>query len=149
MRPTRRAVPYQPPPELEALENWINESPTDGVAIAVVHGAGGTGKTRLCVELGVLFRDHGWTVGFVPRGKQGSIDERFARGVEDSTGDALLFVDYADARDTDDLVDLLRAAYRTGWVRRVRLVFTTPRPDWWERVQTRMDDRRLGSRQRA
>lgn len=43
----------------------------------LVHGPGGTGKTRAMIEVAdTLTREHGWLAGFVPRGIRGAGPER-------------------------------------------------------------------------
>lgn len=142
VRPTRRAVPYQAPAHLEWLVNWATDRDNDdAVKVAVVHGAGGTGKTRLCVELGVALTEGSWVTGFVPRGIQGSVDEAVFAALERSSGDTLVVVDYADGRNTDDLLRLLAAARSHSGEGRLRVVLSS-RQDlgWWDRLEALMGE---------
>jgi tetratricopeptide (TPR) repeat protein len=50
--------------DLAALTAWCDENDED-VAVAVVHGVGGTGKSRLAAELCQRLRSEDWVAGFL------------------------------------------------------------------------------------
>ncbi|MBF6175696.1 P-loop NTPase [Nocardia blacklockiae] len=72
--PARRVVEFAPRPELAVLTRWCGHAAQQFVR--VVHGPGGTGKTRLGIELGVtLARDPDWIVGQLPTRSLGLLPE--------------------------------------------------------------------------
>jgi len=95
--PRARAIPlYGRIDELSGLESWAN-SPAP-ISIRVQIGGGGSGKTRLAMELCDRLADSGWDAGFVT-GREldrfGSLQNLATWGWSKPT---LIVVDYAAAR---------------------------------------------------
>ena len=92
LRPQAQVVPFWPRPELSELRGWCR-APVH-VAVRLVTGEGGAGKTRLAVQLARDMGDDGWQVLWVPPGV-----EPGAVGAARRDGrPALLLVDEVDAR---------------------------------------------------
>ncbi|MFB7476892.1 hypothetical protein [Kitasatospora sp. NPDC056184] len=92
--PEYQVVPFQARDELTVLLDWclaVADGPYTG--IAVLHGVGGAGKTRLAREVAHrLARDHGWYAGYLRTESSGPD----WLGVV--TSPTLVVLDYADAR---------------------------------------------------
>ncbi len=92
LSPEARVVPFWPRPELDELLRWCR---TPGqVAMRLVTGEGGAGKTRIAVELARILQDDGWESLWVPLGAESealSAARRIARPM-------VLLVDHAETR---------------------------------------------------
>jgi hypothetical protein len=97
-------VPFQRRDELTVLHDWCEQvAAGDLTGLAVVHGVGGAGKTRLALELADRLGADGWTAGVLPKSARDL-------GTLRATGSRLLVVvDYADGRvpHTTDLLQKL------------------------------------------
>ena len=110
-------VPYVPSDELDLLIEWVD--PVIGgseqagvgeqqkVALRVLTGVGGCGKTHLAAELCRRFSGQGWYTGFVP--KHPTLPPDALGWLTGVISPVLAVVDYADEFSTDDLVRLLKA----------------------------------------
>jgi CheY-like chemotaxis protein len=88
------------------LLDWCRQTTAgDSTGLAVVTGIGGSGKTRLALELANRLRREGWYAGTLPKGAAGV--DRLAGVVSP----VLVILDYADGRVTD--ATALLAALRT------------------------------------
>ncbi|MCX4750402.1 tetratricopeptide repeat protein [Kitasatospora sp. NBC_01287] len=112
LRAEHAAVRFQARDELTILTDWClstAEGPYTGVA--VIHGVGGAGKTRLALELAHrLATDHGWYTGCLRE----NADGRAWLGAV--TSPTLIVLDYADARAADarDLLAVLKRRTQRG-----------------------------------
>jgi PST family polysaccharide transporter len=92
LRPEAQVVPFWPRSELGELLDWC-KAPGQ-VAVRLVTGDGGAGKTRLAIELARVLGAAGWQALWVPPGKEaeavGTV-RRIARP-------AVLLVDYVETR---------------------------------------------------
>ena len=79
-------------------------------------GEGGSGKTRLALQLETELAGHGWRTLWVERGREGSA----VAAVRDSGEPAVLVVDYAETRP--GLAELLAEAAAAGGCPDVRVV---------------------------
>jgi tetratricopeptide (TPR) repeat protein len=114
--------------ELGLLEAWCEDG-RSGV-LRLVTGSGGSGKTRLALELTRRMQERGWLCVQVAEAKIESVLER-QRAIAPRAG-LLLVVDYAET--LAGLDDLLESAARdTGWVR--VLLLARHAGDWWQRLQ--------------
>jgi tetratricopeptide (TPR) repeat protein len=114
--------------ELADLEGWC----LDELAglVRLVTGGGGTGKTRLALELCRRMAGRGWQCVQVDEGTEGEVVqlERLAAG---PGARLLLVVDYAEARPR--LEELLKAGLRDEGRARV-LLLARHAGDWWQRL---------------
>jgi tetratricopeptide (TPR) repeat protein len=88
----------------DLCDRTVNGSRT---GIAVLAGAGGSGKTRLGLELADRMRRQGWYAGVLAEG----LDSTSMEWLAQVTTPLLVVVDYADARikDVQNLLQILRA----------------------------------------
>jgi len=127
-------VPFCSRPEYRELKEWaVGTAKSSGrkpdVSVAVLTGAGGTGKTRmaaqLCHDLEVL----GWYTGFAPAKSAMKNDE--LTYLAELTTELLVVVDYAEESRQEQLAALLRAL--RGRRSPTRIVLTARGIDsWWE-----------------
>jgi PST family polysaccharide transporter len=123
LRPEGRVVPFWPRPELDELLRW-SRAPGQ-VAIRLVTGEGGAGKTRLAVELARILEDDGWQPLWVPPGGEPgamSAARRIARptvllidDAETRTGLPGFLADTADGLGGPDLRVVLLARNSGDW----------------------------------
>ena len=104
MRARHGAVPYQQCDEIRQLREWATTTadataPSQGgrsgdIAVAVVTGAGGSGKTRLAAQLCHDLSSIGWYAGFLPLTVDVTDEELSA--LTEVTTELLVVVDYAE-----------------------------------------------------
>ena len=124
-------VPFYEPgrrSELEDLLSWCeDETP---VAVRLITGPGGAGKTRLLIEHGLRLEQRGWISGFIGADES---DENI-QILNRISIPTLIVVDYAETRP--DLTErLLRACYQATQhgSAKLRVVFLArARFDWWD-----------------
>ncbi|MGH4026194.1 MAG: hypothetical protein ACRDRV_16595, partial [Pseudonocardiaceae bacterium] len=116
--------------ELAELAAWRDDSEL-GLAVRLVHGPGGQGKTRLAAEFGQRCAKLGWTVAQAmhrsyPGAPTAALDPA---QVTDSSG-LLLIVDYAERWPISDLLALVQdSLLRTRLPTRV-LLLSRPAGGW-------------------
>ncbi|MFE2104758.1 hypothetical protein ACFXAF_02635 [Kitasatospora sp. NPDC059463] len=112
LRPEHNVVPFQARDELTVLTGWCR-SVAEGrhTGVAVVHGVGGAGKTRLALEVAHRLAERdGWYAGYLRKDTPG-LDWL---GVV--TSPTLVVLDYADARPAEarQLLSVLRRRTERG-----------------------------------
>ena len=123
LRAEYQIVPFHGREELcEEIEAWCRSDAP--VGIQVYAGPGGTGKTRLFIELCRRMGRNPWRTGFLDREAAEAppwLMDHLVEGAQNT----LIVVDYAETRRAE-LVPLLRRAARTPSGRRLRLHFARP-----------------------
>ena len=133
------AVPYQQCDEIRQLREWATTTadataPSQGghnadIAVAVVTGTGGSGKTRLAAQLCHELSSIGWYAGFLPSTVDVTDEELSA--LTEVTTELLVVVDYAEEARRGlvaRVVRKLRARHSP-----TRIVLTARGADaWWE-----------------
>jgi hypothetical protein len=127
LRAEAEIVPFWPRAELKELTSWLASS--HHVSIRLVTGEGGTGKTRLALQLAETASENGWHVRWVRAGTE----QAAARTARNVGGPALLVVDYAETRIglPGLLADVARHA--SGPDIRV-LLLARSAGDWWQQL---------------
>ncbi len=101
-------VPFADRDELTALIDWAC-APQAGngrdLALAVVTGAGGSGRTRLAVELCSALGRNGWGTGFVP--DPADLGDAELTWLAEMESHLLVVLDHAEERRTGNLARLL------------------------------------------
>jgi len=119
---------------LADLEAWrLSETP---VAVRIIHGPGGIGKTRLMIECLKPLQDSGWQVGFLRESTPENWFERLMQRHEP----LLVVIDYAESRAKlrDLLMPVLQFYQETRLrpniqVTPVRIVLLSRQiGDWWD-----------------
>jgi hypothetical protein len=129
---TDRPVPFHGRRvELDELVAWsTSQAP---LAVRLITGAGGMGKTRLLIELSRRLQRQGWRVGFLDARAPASdgLWSRLARGA----GPLLVVIDYAENRRAQ-VGALLRAVQANLGQRPVRLMLLArAADDWWDAMR--------------
>ena len=115
-------VPFTGRDKLTELTDWANKQPGEGredLAVAVVTGVGGSGKTRLAAELCSKLEKTGWVAGFVP--KTTELSEAELIWLTRVESHLLLVLDYAEESHKEELTRLLRRLRERGAPTRVVL----------------------------
>lgn len=129
---------------LAELARWRDAEQTEqagrsgrDVAVRLIHGPGGQGKTRLAGQVARLWRQQGWVVLAGHHRRDRSSADEFEIPAFDGAG-VLVVVDYAERWDTTDLLTLLRDAWLPGR-RPVRvLLLARPAGAWWTSMKWRI-----------
>ncbi|MEV7506424.1 hypothetical protein AB0O57_00525, partial [Streptomyces sp. NPDC091201] len=105
-------VPFQARDELTVLTHFCRTvAAGQHTGIAVIHGVGGAGKTRLALELAErMATREGWYTGYLREGSEG---RDWLGAVASPT---LIVLDYAEARaaDAQDLLSILKRRIERG-----------------------------------
>ena len=120
-------VPYVGRPALDdALREWTDGA--DLFAVALVVGAGGTGKTRLAAATCGRLRQAGWDVG--------RVEDPGAIAVDQLGAQTLMVVDYAEHQDLESIRELVTAVAERPGGGKVRLLLLARHDHyWWEWVR--------------
>jgi glycosyltransferase involved in cell wall biosynthesis/tetratricopeptide (TPR) repeat protein len=118
-------------PQLDSLREWTKDVEWM-VAVRLITGGGGSGKTRLALELCRRMADEGWRVGLLDRGAEAGDVGRVWRALRGLTRPLLIVVDYAETRQ-HLLLKLLKAVLLEGSELPVRiLLLARDGGEWWE-----------------
>ncbi|MGA4960478.1 tetratricopeptide repeat protein [Streptomyces lavendulocolor] len=125
--------------DLDELAHW-RDDPAPELAVRLVHGPGGQGKTRLAARFADLSREAGWTVWQAAVNETGADPIATSAPPETGTG-ILLVVDYAERWPVPDLRRLLQEPllHRTAAPVRI-LLLARPAGIWWESLDTWIND---------
>ena len=137
LRAEEEVVPFDPNRvgELTELMAWATEGDLPD-AVRLVIGGGGTGKTRLALELCKRLNAIGWHCGFVPA-ESDLIRARAAwRLSDEGQYSTLAVIDYAETKQ-ETLLQLVSDLVRhrsSGKKRRRLLLIARDAGDWWENL---------------
>ena len=135
LRAEEARVPFDPDAEpfLQAQLAWAAD-PEFGVALRLITGAGGAGKTRLSLEMCRRLSEQGWESGFLKSDINVAAYKSLADGVERSQRPWLIVVDYAEARQ-DALIALTQALTKRQLNHKVRLLLLArDAGEWWDQL---------------
>ncbi|MEU8365330.1 hypothetical protein AB0C27_55880 [Nonomuraea sp. NPDC048882] len=129
---------------LAELRDWRDGDAQEGVAVHLIHGPGGQGKTRLAGHVAELWRREGWVVLAAHHRRDRSAPDAFIVPDVAAAVGVLVVVDYAERWDTADLLSLLAdTQIRRGLPVRV-LLLARPAGTWWQSLEYRIQrDRHL------
>ncbi|MCC9311275.1 tetratricopeptide repeat protein [Kitasatospora sp. RB6PN24] len=117
--------------ETDSLLEWRDDSEEPGLAVRLLYGPGGQGKTRLAGHFAELSRRSGWAVWQAEQqpGRHG----RAAPPVPDAAAGILVVVDYAERWSVDALCELFEdpALFHRGAPVRLLLLSRTAGL-WWQ-----------------
>lgn len=125
LRPENKIVEFWPRSELDALLEWCQTG--EPVGISLVTGAGGSGKTRLALQLCEVLRDKDWLPLWVrPGGEYKAVSAAIS-----SSQPCILVVDYAETRDS--LAQLIQDAVSAPSGPTVRIILLARSAGkWWQ-----------------
>ena len=132
-------VPYQQCTEMRRLRAWATttadaSAPSQGgrsgdIAVAVVTGAGGSGKTRMAAQLCHDLSTIGWYTGFLPSTTEVTDEELAALAAV--TTELLVVVDYAEEARRGLIARVVRALRARESATRIVLTARGAKT-WWE-----------------
>ena len=132
-------VPYQQCAEMRRLRAWATttadaSAPSQGgrsgdIAVAVVTGAGGSGKTRMAAQLCHDLSTIGWYAGFLPSTTEVTDEELAALAAV--TTELLVVVDYAEEARRGLIARVVRALRARESATRIVLTARGAKT-WWE-----------------
>lgn len=129
LRPEYGVAPFHPAREaaLAELRDWAGSDAP--LAIRLIHGRGGAGKTRLATELVSELRGS-WRAGLLdahePTAPRAAIAALF-----DDTRPTLVVIDYAETR-REEIVQVIEEAARERPTRRRILLVARAKAEWWD-----------------
>jgi tetratricopeptide (TPR) repeat protein len=136
LRAEYAVVPFQNRDELTVLQDWCRQvADGDRTGLAVVHGVGGAGKTRLVLELAHRLRATGWHAGVLPQQTDAAV-------LTTVTEPVLVVVDYADGRVSDVIALLKTLRRRKGSPAVVVLTARSIEGEWLPEIIGSLDDDR-------
>ncbi|MGW2329111.1 tetratricopeptide repeat protein [Streptomyces sp. NPDC001700] len=125
--------------ELDTLRSW-----RDGcrerthVAVRLIHGPGGQGKTRLAAQAARTWRQDGWnTFHANPRPNRSTRPAPEIQPSEYPSG-TLIVVDYAQEWDTDNLLRLIHDMSSPGAAPVLILLLARSAGTWWQILESRL-----------
>jgi len=132
LRPDREVVGFIDRPELARLREWCDTA--EQPPVLLLTGAGGTGKTRLALQLARDREARGWVCRAITPGEEASmIPAVRAR----TTRPVLLVADYAETRS--GLAALLRAVSAEGDGQLRVLLLARSTGEWWQQLAASTD----------
>ncbi|MCF3180384.1 tetratricopeptide repeat protein [Streptomyces polychromogenes] len=122
-------IRFHPRDELDFLRDWFQAPDPLGprTRIALLHGVGGSGKTRLAAELARRLSDTGWYAGFLVRDP----DPRDRAWLSEVASPLLVVVDYVEDRKSADVINVLRTL-RDREAPACLLLTARTVSGWWE-----------------
>ncbi|MEU5893533.1 ATP-binding protein, partial [Streptomyces sp. NPDC047461] len=123
------AIRFYPRDELDFLQDWFQAPDPLGprTRIALLHGVGGAGKTRLAAELAHRLSATGWYTGFLVRDP----DPQDRAWLSDIASPLLVVVDYVEDRKSGDVINVLRTL-REREAPTCLLLTARTVSGWWE-----------------
>lgn len=123
--------------ELDELKAWREDARP--IALRVLVGPGGMGKTRLLLEACRVAQSDGWQAGFLHHGARSAPPSTWQQLLKESSP-ALVVVDYAESRreEITHLLAMVLVRSARGPSSRVVLIARDV-GDWWEALKTARD----------
>ncbi|MFJ9148487.1 hypothetical protein ACIRP7_10485 [Streptomyces sp. NPDC102270] len=125
--------------ELDTLRSWRDSCRgRPHVALRLIHGPGGQGKTRLAAQAARIWRQEGWSVFHAvrqPYSLTGPAPEITSVG---TTSGTLIVVDYAQEWDTDDLLRLIHDMSSPESAPVLILLLARSAGTWWQMLESRV-----------
>jgi Tfp pilus assembly protein PilF len=135
LRAEEAIVPFEQDrvPFLAEQLAWA-QAPTYPLAVRLLTGAGGVGKTRLALECCQRLRAAGWQAGFLPGEFQPAQAAALAREMVARGQSACVVLDYAETRQ-EVLLALLKVLLQSGKAVSVRvLLLARDGGEWWQNL---------------
>jgi tetratricopeptide (TPR) repeat protein len=133
LRPENQIVPFHSARTslVQEILDWAQDESGYAVALRLQIGEGGSGKTRLMLEVCNKLKDAGWVSGFMPSGEGAWLAGRLSNCIACSKH-VFAVLDYAETRSRG-LVPIIDAASKAPDGHKVRLVLIARSAgDWWK-----------------
>lgn len=138
LRAEEALVPFavEATPFLLTQIQWALKAPTT-FAVRLLTAPGGSGKTRLALELCCIVRREGWIAGLLRSDCTAAQLDAFATQLINVSAPALVVIDYAETR-TDIVLTLLTSLQARCKTQSTRvLLLARDSGDWWEQLPSR------------
>jgi tetratricopeptide (TPR) repeat protein len=133
LRPEERVVPFRMRPELPDILRWCRGG--GRVAVRLVTGLGGAGKTRLALQVCQEMATDGWLQLWVPQGRE----IETAAAIRELNRACVVIVDYAENRRS--LEKMLNGIVGNIGGPTVRVILLARGSgEWWRRFVTSTDE---------
>ncbi|WP_158247498.1 MULTISPECIES: tetratricopeptide repeat protein [unclassified Pseudomonas] len=131
LRAEEAIIPFDPKrePFLNSQLNWATSQ--FPIAVRLLIGAGGVGKTRLALELCLRLKVQGWDAGFLSSECEVNNCEKLISQINDSGRPCCVVIDYAETRQVV-LLAILRSLLKAKTSSAVRiLLLARDGGEWW------------------
>jgi len=134
LRPEEQVVPFRERPELDELRSWCGT--TESVAVRLMTGDGGAGKTRLALRLCQVLEANGWQPLWISPGQEKEVVD----AARELGTPCVAVVDYAETRA--HLIELLNDVARNTSGPDLRVVMLARSSgEWWKYLLSTSEDR--------
>ncbi|MDO8418232.1 MAG: tetratricopeptide repeat protein, partial [Agitococcus sp.] len=118
-------------------QDWLNDDKYQ-LAVRLLIGAGGVGKTRLALHLCQLFKTQGWQVGFLTGEIKASNIAPLIKKIQQLNQATLIVLDYAETRQ-GLIIQLINAILNSQTKEpRIRLLLLArDSGEWWEQLPSK------------
>lgn len=130
-------IPFAPE-RLQFLQTQLDWATTKTypTCVRLLTGEGGTGKTRLALEMCKRLLNDGWAAGFLRSDFQTQSAQNFAKTLVQNQQPLLLIIDYAETRSTE-LLEFLAAVLSQKVASQIRiLLLARSSGEWWGQLPT-------------
>ncbi len=130
-------IPFAPE-RFEFLQTQLDwaAAQTHPTCVRLLVGEGGSGKTRLALEMCKRLLKEGWAAGFLKSDFQTQSAQSLAKALSQSQQPVLLIVDYAETR-TSELLGILSALVSHKAASPIRvLLLARSSGEWWSQLPT-------------
>ncbi|WP_120967974.1 tetratricopeptide repeat protein [Comamonas sp. lk] len=118
---------------LQTQLNWAKTSAYPA-CVRLLTGEGGSGKTRLALEMCKCLLKEGWAAGFLKGDFQTQSAQSLAKALSKSQQPVLLVIDYAETRTTE-LLGILAAVLSQNAASPIRfLLLARSSGEWWRQL---------------
>ncbi len=131
-------LPFDPArqPDVENLNNWLDAREWP-LAVRLITGAGGQGKTRLALEVCLHRQASGWYTGFLDSSLEANRMTTTWQALHKLNQPLLIVIDYAETRQTAFLA-LLKASLQNPASQPVRmLLLARDGGEWWDNLPSK------------
>ncbi|MBU4583538.1 MAG: glycosyltransferase, partial [Proteobacteria bacterium] len=138
LRAEEAIVPFDPArqPELNILNCWLDDMQWP-LAVRLITGAGGLGKTRLAFELCQQRLAAGWQAGFFDIAIDAKEMATHWKTLRNFNQPILIIIDYAETRQAD-LLALIREVLQNPIAQTVRiLLLARDGGEWWDNLPSK------------
>lgn len=138
LRAEEALLPFDPArqPDVDSLNNWLDDSQWP-LAVRLITGAGGQGKTRLALELCQQRQSSGWYTGFLDSNLEANKMTGTWQALRNLNQPLLIVVDYAETRQPAFLA-LIKAAQQNPVSQPVRmLLLARDGGEWWDNLPSK------------
>ena len=138
LRAEEALLPFDPArqPDVESLNAWLDDTRWP-LAVRLITGAGGQGKTRLALEICQQRLASNWDAGFLDSDIEVNRMPASWQALRNLNQPLLIVIDYAETRQTPFLA-LLKAALQNPGNQPVRmLLLARDGGEWWDNLPSR------------